>query len=57
MEAEPDQPIPPDSRFAVELARLLDGRPDPATNPPPPGGPVDVLACLEWQEQLDRIVG
>ena len=52
-----DRPLAPDSRFAVEVARLIEGRPDPSTNLPPSGGPVDVLRCLEWQEQLDRIVG
>ncbi len=56
MDAE--EPLRPDSRFSVEVARLIDGRPDPSTNRPP-GNPesIDVLACLETQEQLDRILG
>ena len=55
---DPDAPLPPDGRFAVELARFLDGRVDPSCNGHPPGNPpLDVLAALEAQEALDRIVG
>jgi hypothetical protein len=55
---DPDAPLPLDDRFAVDLARFLDGRVDPSRNVAPPGnGPIDVLACLEAQAELDRIIG
>jgi hypothetical protein len=45
-------------RFSVELARFLDDREDPSENVHPRGNrPLDVLAALEAQEQLDSIVG
>jgi len=53
-----DQPLRPDERFAVDLARWLDGRPDPSRNVRPPGnGSLDALRMLRGQEQLDAIVG
>jgi hypothetical protein len=55
---DPDRPLRPDDRFAVDVARFLDGRPDPSLNVHPAGsGPLDMAAMLESQEQLDRIVG
>ena len=55
---DPDAPLPPADRFAVDLARFLDGRGDPSQNVHPPGNPpLDVLACLAAQAELDRIVG
>lgn len=55
---DPDSPLPPGGRFAVDLARFVDGRGDPSLNDHPPGNPpLDVLAALEAQEALDRIVG
>jgi hypothetical protein len=42
----------------VELTRFLEGRVDPGRNVHPPGNPpLDVLACLQAQDELDRIVG
>ena len=56
--ADQDAPLPADARFAVDLARFVDGRCDPSQNVHPPGNPpLDVLAALEAQEALDRIVG
>ena len=53
-----DEPLRPDARFSVEVARFLDGRPDPSRNVAPRGNaPLDVLAVLAAQEQLDRIIG
>ena len=53
-----EEPLRPDARFSVDVARFLDGRPDPSRNVAPRGNaPLDVLAALEAQEQLDRIVG
>ena len=53
-----DLPLAHDDRFSVELARFLDGRADPSTRATPPGNPpIDVLAALRAQEQLDSIVG
>ncbi len=53
-----DLPLRPDDRFAVDVARFLDGRVDPSRNVAPPGGSeVDVMAVLEAEEQLRRIVG
>ncbi len=55
---EEDVPLRPDDRFAVDVARFVDGRVDPSTNTRPPGGSeLDVLAVLEAEEQLRRIVG
>ena len=55
---DPDAPLRPDDRFTVDLTRFVEGRPDPSENVHPPGGgPLDVLAVLDGQEQLDRIVG
>ena len=55
---EMDVPLPPDARFSVDLARFVDGRVDPSQNVRPPGNSqVDVLAVLEAEEQLERIVG
>ena len=55
---DPDAPLPAHDRFSVDLARFLDGRVDPSRNVSPPGnGPIDVLACLAAQAELDRIVG
>jgi hypothetical protein len=54
---EMDTPLPADTRFSVELARFLDGRPDPSRNVPPGGSEVDPIAVLEAEEQLGRIVG
>ena len=55
---DPDAPGPSSDRFAVDVARFLDGRGDPSQNVHPPGNPpLDVLACLEAQAELDRIVG
>ncbi len=57
-DAHPDEPLRPDARFAVEVARWLDGRVDPSRNVRPPGnGDVDALRVLHGQEQLDSIVG
>lgn len=54
----PDGPLPPDSRFLVELARFLDGRGDPSQNVQPPGNaPLDPVAVLEREAELRRIVG
>ena len=53
-----DAPIPPDARFAVEVARFVDGRVDPSQNVAPAGGSdLDVIAVLAAEEQLARIVG
>ena len=53
-----DAPIPPDARFSVEVARFVDVRVDPSRNIAPPGGSdLDVIAVLEAEEQLARIVG
>jgi hypothetical protein len=53
-----DRPLRPDARFAVDLARWLDGRPDPSSNTRPPGNPeVDPVRVLEAQVWLDRVVG
>jgi hypothetical protein len=55
---DPDAPIRANDRFAVELARFLEGRVDPSRNVQPPGNPpLDVMACLQAQAELDRIVG
>jgi hypothetical protein len=55
---DPDEPLPPDARFAVDVARFVDGREDPSQNVHPRGNAeLDVLACLHGQEQLDSIVG
>ena len=55
---DPDALLPTDDRFAVDLARFIDGRCDPSQNVHPPGNPpLDVLACLQAQAELDRIVG
>ena len=55
---DPDAPLPADDRFAVDLARFVDGRVDPSRNVHPPGNPpLDVLATLESEAALDRIVG
>jgi hypothetical protein len=55
---EKDVPLRPDARFAVDVARFVDGRVDPSTNTSPPGGSeLDVIAVLEAEEQLRRIVG
>ncbi|MBA2515549.1 MAG: hypothetical protein H0V26_14675 [Solirubrobacterales bacterium] len=56
--SEPDLPMPADDRFAVEMARLMDGRVDPSQNVAPPGNPpLDVLATLQAEAGLERIVG
>jgi hypothetical protein len=56
--APDEQPLPGDDRFSVELTRFLEGRVDPGRNVHPPGNPpLDVLACLQAQDELDRIVG
>lgn len=53
-----DSPLPVGDRFAVELARFLDGRVDPSRNSHPPGNPpLDVLATLAAEAELDRIFG
>lgn len=53
-----DVPLPSDDRFAVEARRFLEGRVDPGRNVHPPGNPpLDVLACLQAQDELDSIVG
>ncbi len=58
MGEEKDVPLRPDARFAVDVARFVDGRVDPSTNTSPPGGSeLDVIAVLEAEEQLRRIVG
>lgn len=50
--------MPVDDRFAVEAARFLEGRVDPSRNVQPPGNPpLDVLATLEAEAGLERIVG
>ena len=55
---DPDAPLSPSNRFTVDAARFVEGRPDPSQNVHPPGNPpLDVLACLEAQAELDRIVG
>ena len=57
-ETDPDAPLPAADRFSVDLARFVDGRADPSQNVHPPGNPpLDVLACLQAQYELDRIVG
>lgn len=58
MRPAPDTPLPPDDRFGVDVARFVDGRPDPSTNDSPPANPpVDVLRVLEAQAQLDVVIG
>jgi hypothetical protein len=53
-----DRPLSPDARFSVDVARFLEGRTDPSRNDRPPGNPpLDLLAALAAQEQLERIVG
>ncbi len=53
-----DTPLPGNDRFSVELARFLDGRVDPSLNVHPPGNPpLDVLATLEAEAELERIFG
>jgi hypothetical protein len=53
-----DQPLPPDDRFSVDVARFVDGRPDPSTNArPPENPPVDVIALLEAEERLASVFG
>ena len=55
---EMDVPLAPDDRFGVDVARFVEGRVDPSRNVSPPGGSdVDVMAVLEAEEQLRRIVG
>ena len=55
---DPDGPLPAADRFTVDAARFLDGRTDPSLNVHPPGNPpLDVLATLESEAALDRIVG
>jgi hypothetical protein len=55
---EPDQPMPANDRFAVELARFLDGRVDPSRNVAPPANPpLDALATLQAEAGLERIMG
>lgn len=50
--------MPADDRFAVEMARFLDGRVDPSQNVSPPGNPpLDVRATLEAEAGLERIIG
>lgn len=54
----PDSPTSGDDRFGVELARFLDGRVDPSQNVSPPSNPpLDVVATLEAEAGLERIVG
>lgn len=54
----PDAPLRPDERFTVDVNRFVEGRPDPSESVHPPGnGELDVMAMLEAQAQLDRIVG
>ena len=57
MTDDSDEPLDAeDPRFEVELARFVDGRPDPSSNTCPPGNPpLDVLKLLEAQEQLDQL--
>ncbi|MBA2517574.1 MAG: hypothetical protein H0V22_09735 [Solirubrobacterales bacterium] len=55
---ESDLPMPAHDRFAVEMARFMDGRIDPSQNISPPGNPpLDVLATLQAEAELERIVG
>lgn len=53
-----DAPLPAANRFSVELARFVDGRVDPGRNVAPPGNPpLDVIATLQAEAELERIVG
>ena len=56
--SESDRPMAAQDRFAVELARFVDGRVDPSRNVSPPGNPpLDVRATLEAEAGLERIMG
>lgn len=53
-----DLPMPANDRFAVELARFMDGRVDPSQNVAPPGNPpLDARATREAEAGLERIIG
>ena len=56
--SDSDLPMPAADRFAVELARFMDGRPDPSQNVSPPGNPpLDTRLTREAEAGLERIVG
>ncbi len=53
-----DRPLEAHDRFSIELARFLEGRVDPSRNTHPPGNPpLDVMATLAAEAELDRIFG